>query len=68
MLGPSDDLKLFSPDGSPLPNLVPVMLAMSAVELGMLQADLDLVEAGVRRATERFGSRDSVEQGGARVP
>ncbi|MET0744940.1 MAG: hypothetical protein ABWY78_16330 [Microvirga sp.] len=60
-VGPGDDLRLFGPDGTPLPNLVPVMLAMSAVELGMLQADLGLIEAGVRRATERSGRRESAE-------
>ncbi|MBB4039766.1 hypothetical protein GGR34_001413 [Microvirga flocculans] len=49
-LGPSDDLKLFAEDGTPLPNLTPVMLAMSAFELGMLQASPDLVEAAIERA------------------
>jgi hypothetical protein len=52
-LGPTDDLKLFSADGKPLPNLAPVMLAMSAFELGTLRASPDLVEAAVQRAHER---------------
>jgi hypothetical protein len=52
-LGPADDLKLFAPDGTPLPNLPPVMLAMSAVELGMLRASMELIEAAIARATPR---------------
>jgi hypothetical protein len=48
-IGPTDDLKLFAPDGMPSPNLASVMLAMSAVELGMLRASPDLVEEAVRR-------------------
>jgi hypothetical protein len=52
-LGPKDDLKLFASDGKPLPNLAPVMLAMSAVELGALKASPDLVEAAVQRLSER---------------
>ncbi|MGO4523587.1 hypothetical protein AB4097_01850 [Microvirga sp. 2MCAF35] len=52
-LGPSDDLKLFSPDGKPLPNLAHVMLAMSSFELGALRASPDLVEEAVQRAVER---------------
>jgi hypothetical protein len=48
-LGPNDDLKLFAADGMPLPNLAPVMLAMSSVELGMLRASPDLVAGAVSR-------------------
>jgi len=55
-LGPTDDLKLFAPDGTPLPNLTHVMLAMSGFELGMLRADPDLVEEAIRRVTERYVS------------
>jgi hypothetical protein len=44
-----DDLKLFGPDGRPLPNLRPVMLAMSSVELGALRAGPALVEAAIVR-------------------
>ncbi|WP_375455019.1 hypothetical protein [uncultured Methylobacterium sp.] len=44
-----DDLALFSPDGQPLPNLAPAMLAMSAVELGALQAGPGLVAAAIAR-------------------
>ncbi|HEX8164303.1 MAG TPA: hypothetical protein VF601_00780 [Beijerinckiaceae bacterium] len=50
-LGPADDLRLFAPDGTPLPNLPRVMLAMSAVELGWLKASMELIEAAVGRAT-----------------
>ena len=49
-LGPSDDLKLFADDGTPLPNLTHVMLAMSAFELGALRASPDLVEGAIERA------------------
>jgi len=48
-LKPGDDLDLFGPDGTPRPNLAPVMLAMSAVELGTLRAGPDLVEAAIAR-------------------
>lgn len=48
-LKPDDDLHLFGPDGAPLPNLAPVMLAMSAVELGTLRAGPDLVAGAVAR-------------------
>lgn len=49
-LGPADDLKLFSPDGTPQPNLTRVMLAMSAFELGALRASPELVEGAIERA------------------
>ncbi|WP_152568835.1 hypothetical protein [Microvirga sp. BSC39] len=49
-LGPSDDLKLFADDGTPLPNLSHVMLAMSAFELGALRASPELVDAAIERA------------------
>lgn len=52
-LGPNDDLKLFGAEGEPLPNLAPVMRAMSAFELGVLRAGPDLVEKAIRRMTER---------------
>lgn len=52
-LGIEDDLKLFSADGSPTPNLAPVMLAMSNVELGTLRAGPALVEAAIARLSER---------------
>jgi hypothetical protein len=58
-LGPTDDLHLFDADGTPLPNLARVMLAMSGFELGMLRADPDLVERAIERvaAKAREGSR-----------
>ncbi|MGF9761541.1 hypothetical protein AAII07_40750 [Microvirga sp. 0TCS3.31] len=52
-LGPSDDLKLFTEDGTPLPNLAHVMLAMSAFELGALRASPDLVEGAIERAVAK---------------
>ncbi|SFM13202.1 hypothetical protein [Methylobacterium pseudosasicola] len=48
-LKPGDDLDLFGPDGTPRPNLAPVMLAMSAVELGTLRAGPDLVAEAIAR-------------------
>jgi hypothetical protein len=48
-LKPGDDLDLFGPDGAPHPNLAPVMLAMSAVELGTLRAGPDLVAGAISR-------------------
>jgi hypothetical protein len=60
-LGPADDLKLFAEDGTPQPNLVHVMLAMSAFELGALRPNPDLVEGAVRRMAERIALAKSVE-------
>jgi hypothetical protein len=54
-LKPGDDLKLFSADGNATPNLAPVMLAMSGVELGTLKAGPDLVDAAIRRLDEGRG-------------
>jgi hypothetical protein len=51
-LTPTDDLKLFSPEGAPLPNLAAVMLAMSAVELGTMRAAPDLVAAAISRLAQ----------------
>lgn len=48
-LKPGDDLDLFGPDGTPRANLAPVMLAMSAVELGTLRAGPDLVAGAIAR-------------------
>jgi len=53
-IGPNDDLKLFTEDGKPLANLAPVMLAMSAFELGTLKASPDLVRAAIERAAGKF--------------
>ncbi|WP_210484670.1 hypothetical protein [Microvirga antarctica] len=53
-LGPTDDLKLFSPDGSPQANLAAVMRAMSSVELGILRASPELVDSAIRRMSEKL--------------
>jgi len=53
-LGPNDDLKLFSAEGKPLPNLARVMLAMSSFELGALRASPELVEAAIERASTKI--------------
>ncbi|MGU3538184.1 hypothetical protein [Methylobacterium sp. A54F] len=50
---PGDDLALFLPDGRPGPNLAPVLLAMSSVELGTFAATPALVEAAIARLAER---------------
>ncbi|WP_331325975.1 hypothetical protein [Methylorubrum populi] len=52
-LKPDDDLRLFRDDGDPGENLLPVMLAMSAVELGTLHASKALVSAAIARAEAR---------------
>ena len=63
-LNPTDDLKLFSADGTPQPNLTPVMLAMAAFELGALRASPALVEgahcACGRRAEENTKRRPAM--------
>jgi hypothetical protein len=48
---PSDDLKLFDPDGTPLPALQRVMENMSGVEIGPYKASSELVRAGIEQAT-----------------
>jgi hypothetical protein len=60
-VGPADDLKLFAEDGTPQPNLIRVMLAMSAFELGALRANPDLVEGAVRRMADRIAVAKSAE-------
>jgi len=66
-LGPTDDLRLFTEDGTPLPNLTPVMLAMSAFELGVLRASPDLVEGAIRRLADQAATRRA-ELSGGKVP
>jgi hypothetical protein len=56
---PDDDLHLFGPDGAPLPNLAPVMLAMSAVELGTLRAGPDLVAGAIGRLAEEAAPKEA---------
>jgi hypothetical protein len=58
-LKPGDDLDLFGPDGAPRPNLAPVMLAMSAVELGTLRAGPDLVDGAIARLNPGTPAADS---------
>lgn len=48
-VGPADDLKLFTEAGQPTENLLPVMVAMSAVELGALHAGPELVGGAIER-------------------
>jgi len=61
-IGPNDDLKLFTEDGKPLPNLAPVMLAMSAFELGTLKASPDLVRAAIERAAGKVAASAKAAQ------
>lgn len=51
---PDDDLTLFDPEGRPTANLLPVLLAMSSVELGALRASPALVAAAIDRLQARF--------------
>jgi len=59
-MGPGDDLKLFDPDGTPLPNLPKVLLAMSSFELGYLRASVNLVEEAIERVASRSTSGEDV--------
>lgn len=61
-LKPDDDLHLFGPDGAPLPNLAPVMLAMSAVELGTLRASPDLVAGAIGRLKDELGRQSAAQE------
>lgn len=47
-----DDLKLFTTDGSPLPNLEKIMTNMAAVEIGPWKADRALIVAAIAKANE----------------
>ncbi|SFV11513.1 hypothetical protein SAMN02799631_05287 [Methylobacterium sp. 174MFSha1.1] len=59
---PGDDLGLFTPDGHATARLAPVLLAMSAVELGALRASPALVAAAIARAeAERGAARQQAE-------
>lgn len=58
-LKPDDDLRLFRDDGRPTDNLLPVMLAMSSVELGTLQASKALVSAAIERLEARLSGSAS---------
>lgn len=51
---PSRDLQLFDGAGQPTPNLLPVMVAMSAIELGYLHAGPELVERAIDRLRVRI--------------
>jgi hypothetical protein len=67
-LGPGDDLKLFAADGTPMPNLPRVMLAMSAVELGVLRASMELIEAAIGRAAPRQQASAALDRAEPRPP
>ncbi|KMO39245.1 hypothetical protein VQ02_10290 [Methylobacterium variabile] len=53
---PGDDLGLFTPEGRATERLAPVLLAMSAVELGALRASPALVAAAIARAEAERGA------------
>ena len=67
-LGPSDDLKLFAADGTSMPNLPRVMLAMSAVELGVLRASMELIEAAIGRAAPRQQASAALDRAEPELP
>lgn len=48
-VAPADDLRLFTEAGAPTENLLPVLVAMSAVELGYLHAGPELVSGAIER-------------------
>lgn len=52
-VGPEDDLRLFGEDGRAGANLLPVLRAMSAVELGTLHASRELIAAAIARLQDR---------------
>ncbi|WP_342153826.1 hypothetical protein [Methylorubrum sp. SB2] len=60
-MGSDDDLRLFDPDGRAGANLLPVMRAMSAVELGTLHAAPALIAAAVGRLDERQATSANAE-------
>jgi hypothetical protein len=60
-LKPDDDLRLFRDDGRPSDNLLPVLLAMSSVELGTLHASKALVSAAIERLEARLSGTASSE-------
>jgi len=60
-LKPDDDLRLFHDDGRPNGNLLPVLLAMSSVELGTLHASKALVSAAIERLEARLSGTASSE-------
>lgn len=60
-LKPEDDLSLFGQDGRPTQNLLPVMLAMSSVELGTLHAARAMVAAAIQRFEARISGTASSE-------
>lgn len=66
-LGPTDDLKLFKPDGMPSENLVPIMTAMASFELGMLRPSDALIEAAVGRAVLRAEAAKAAEGEGPKL-
>ena len=59
-LQPGSDLKLFDAAGQPTVNLLPVMVAMSAVELGYLHASAPLAEAAIERLKAKL-TREATE-------
>lgn len=61
-VGPEDDLRLFGEDGAAGANLLPVMRAMSAVELGTLQATPDLIAAAIARLQDRPAAAATAER------
>jgi hypothetical protein len=66
-IGPKDDLKLFEADGTPGPNLAPIMLAMSGFELGLLRPDPALVEEAVQRAAAKAHAARSQDGDGTKT-
>ncbi|WP_375458089.1 hypothetical protein [uncultured Enterovirga sp.] len=55
-LSPSDDLSLFDAAGQPTDNLLPVMVAMSVIELGYLHAGPELADGAITRLRARLAA------------
>ncbi|TDR85207.1 hypothetical protein [Enterovirga rhinocerotis] len=58
---PGSDLRLFDDGGKPTVNLLPVMIAMSAIELGYLHAGPELAEGAIERLRRRLVDEDAKE-------
>lgn len=59
---PDSDLKLFDEAGRPTVNLLPVMIAMSAIELGYLHAGPELAEGAIERLRQKLAEAEAKEK------
>lgn len=66
--GPNDDLKLFTEDGAPTPNLAKIMRNMASVEIGPLAVHGWLIDAGIAEVSKRFPPEKTANRGSAAQP